>query len=161
PGHGRSPHHPDVLGPMAPQMSAEFLRPIFVPPPEGPDSNPVAHLHTQWPGGRGPGDPLYDHWLCNGRPMLADLAPKPELAGVRGGGARPLGEGRGVRGPAVAVATSGGGRGVLAAADAEPPRAAALSATAVLGPPSVRRRGRGPGPGGGVAASPLPYDPPV
>ena len=40
PGHGRSPHHPDVLGPMGPQMGAALLRPIFVPPAEGPDSNP-------------------------------------------------------------------------------------------------------------------------
>ena len=54
PGHGRSPHHPDVLGAMGPQLGYEFLRPIFVPPPDGPDSNPTAHLHTQWPGGREP-----------------------------------------------------------------------------------------------------------
>jgi pimeloyl-ACP methyl ester carboxylesterase len=33
PGHGRSPHHPDVLGPMGPQLGYEFVRPIFVPPP--------------------------------------------------------------------------------------------------------------------------------
>ena len=44
PGHGRSPHHPDILGPMGPQLGFEFLRPIFVPPPEGPDSNPAARL---------------------------------------------------------------------------------------------------------------------
>ena len=48
PGHGRSPHHPDILGAMGPQLGYEFLRPIFVPPPDGPDSNPTAHLHTQW-----------------------------------------------------------------------------------------------------------------
>jgi hypothetical protein len=51
PGRGRSPHHPDVLGPLGPQLGFEFLRPIFVPPPDGPDSNPYSRLHPQWPGG--------------------------------------------------------------------------------------------------------------
>ena len=46
PGHGRSPHHPDILGPMGPQVGAQFLRPIFVPPPDGPDSNPWAASST-------------------------------------------------------------------------------------------------------------------
>jgi pimeloyl-ACP methyl ester carboxylesterase len=155
PGHGRSPHHPDVLGPMAPQMSAENLRPIFVPPPEGPDSNPVAHLHTQWPGGRGPGDPLYDHWFCNGGPMLADLAAMHALEGQR------LGELLEMVGPAVVVTHSAGGPGVFAAADAKPGCVAALVAIEVLGPPFLKMPERGLDLAWGVAASPLTYAPPA
>ena len=83
PGHGRSPHHPDILGAMGPQLGFEFLRPIFVPPPEGPDSNPAAHLHTQWPGGREPGDPVYDQCLCTSGPMLADPAEMHALEAAR------------------------------------------------------------------------------
>ena len=83
PGHGRSPHHPDVLGPMGPQLGAEALKPIFVPPPDGPDSNPWSSLHTQWPGGREPGDPVYDQWLAPSGPMLADWAQMHALEQAR------------------------------------------------------------------------------
>ena len=87
PGHGRSPHHPDVLGAMAPPFSAEMLRPIFLPPTEGPDCNPVAHLHTQWPGGREAGDPVYDQWLAAAGPILADWTVMHALERDRLGGA--------------------------------------------------------------------------
>jgi hypothetical protein len=63
--------HPEVLGPMGPQAGFEYLRPIFVPPPEGEDSHPTSALHTQWPGGREPGDPVLDQWLAPAGPMLA------------------------------------------------------------------------------------------
>src|SRR5262249_58598821 len=78
-GHGRSPHPPDVLGPMGPQMGAEGLRPIFVPPADGSDSNPWASLHTQWPGGREPGDPIYDQGLAPAGPVLASLTDMHDL----------------------------------------------------------------------------------
>ena len=119
PGHGRSPHHPDILGPMAPQLSAEVLRPIFVPPPSGPDSNPSSSLHTQWPGGREPGDPVYDQWLAVAGPMLADWAAMHALERER------LGELLELVGPAVVVVHSAGGPGVFLAADAHPEMVAA------------------------------------
>jgi len=122
PGHGRSPHHPDVLGPMGPQMGAEALRPIFVPPQEGADSNPWAHLHTQWPGGREPGDPVYDQWLAPSGPMLADRAEMHALEQAR------LAELLGRVGPAVVVTHSAGGPGTFLAADARPDMVAALIA---------------------------------
>jgi pimeloyl-ACP methyl ester carboxylesterase len=122
PGHGRSPHHPDVLGPMGPQVSAEFLRPIFVPPAEGPDSNPWAAAHTQWPGGRDPGDPVYDQWLAPTGPMLADGAEMHKLEQVR------LAELLERVGPAVLVTHSAGGPGTFLAADACPDQVAALIA---------------------------------
>jgi pimeloyl-ACP methyl ester carboxylesterase len=155
PGHGRSPHHPDVLGPMGPQLSAEFLEPIFTPPPEGPASNPAAHLHTQWPGGRELGDPVYDQWLCAGGPMLADLAAMHALERER------LGELLDAVGPAVLVTHSAGGPGTFAAADARPEQVAALIAIETMGPPFLKVPERGLDLAWGLASSPLGYSPPA
>jgi pimeloyl-ACP methyl ester carboxylesterase len=126
PGHGRSPHHPDVLGPMGPQMGAEGLRPIFVPPADGPDSNPWAGLHTQWPGGREPGDPVYDQWLAPSGPMLASWPDMHDLEQMR------LAQLLDRVGPAVLVTHSAGGPGTFRAADARPDQVAALVAIEVL-----------------------------
>ncbi|HEY4828198.1 MAG TPA: alpha/beta fold hydrolase [Solirubrobacteraceae bacterium] len=128
PGHGRSPFHPDVLGAMGPQMGAEALRAIFVPPTEGPDSNPWAGLHTQWPGGREPGDPIYDQWLAPSGPMLASWADMHALEQAR------LAELLDQVGPAVLVTHSAAGPGTFLAADARPEQVAALIAIEVLGP---------------------------
>jgi pimeloyl-ACP methyl ester carboxylesterase len=128
PGHGRSPFHPDVLGPMGPQMGAEALRAIFVPPPEGEDSNPWAGLHTQWPGGREPGDPIYDQWLAPSGPMPASWADMHALEQAR------LAELLDRVGPAVVVTHSAAGPGTFRAADARPDQVAALIAIEVLGP---------------------------
>ena len=120
PGHGRSPFHPDVLGPIGPQMGAQVLRPIFVPPAEGPDSHPSAALHTQWPGGREPGDPVYDQWLA---PLGPDARKPGRHAGARAGAA-----GRAAR----------------------PGRAGRARYPLAGRPGHVPRRRRAPGPGGGA-----------
>ncbi len=133
PGHGRSPHHPDVLGPMGPPMGAQALRPIFVPPAEGPDSNPWAGLHTQWPGGREPGDPIYDQWLAPSGPMLADWADMHAIERER------LAELLDRVGPAVLVTHSAGGPGTFLAADARPEQVAALIAIEVVPEDPPRR----------------------
>jgi pimeloyl-ACP methyl ester carboxylesterase len=155
PGHGRSPHHPDVLGPMGPQMGAQALRPIFVPPAEGPDSNPWAGLHTQWPGGREPGDPTYDQWLANSGPMLGSWADMQALEQVR------LAELLDLVGPAIVVTHSAAGPGTFLAADARPDQVAALIAIEVLGPPFAKRPEMGLDLAWGLAAAPLTYDPPA
>lgn len=155
PGHGRSPHHPDVLGPMSPPPSAEGLRAIFVPPAQGPDSNPAAHLHTQWPGGRAAGDPVYDQWLAPAGPTLADWSEMHRLEQTR------LAELLERVGPAVLVAHSAGGPGAFLAADVRPEHVAALVAIETVGPPFVRRLGAGIDLAWGLAAAPLHYDPPV
>ena len=133
PGHSRSPHHPDVLGPMGPPMGAEMLRPIFVPPPEGDDSNPWSASHTQWPGGREPGDPVYDQWLAPSGPMLADWSDMHALEEVR------LAELLDLVGPAVVVTHSAGGPGTFRAADSRPDQVAALIAIEVLQEDPPRR----------------------
>jgi pimeloyl-ACP methyl ester carboxylesterase len=153
PGHGRSPHHPDVLGPMGPPMGAQGLRPIFVPPPEGVDSNPWAGLHTQWPGGREPGDPVYDQWLAPLGPMLANWADMHALEQAR------LAELLDLVGPAVVVTHSAGGPGTFLAADARPEQVAALIAIETVGPPFVKRPGMDLA--WGLAAAPLTFDPPA
>lgn len=133
PGHGRSPHHPDVLGPMGPPMGAQALRRIFVPPPEGEDSNPWSGAHTQWPGGRGPGDPIYDQWLANSGPMLAEWADMHALERER------LAELLDLVGPAILVTHSAGGPGTFLAADARPEQVAALIAIETVPDEATRR----------------------
>lgn len=126
PGHGRSPHHPDILGPMGPQVGAQALRAAFVPPPEGPDSNPWAGLHTQWPGGREPSDGVYDQWLAPSGPMLASRAEMHALERAR------LAELLDRVGPAVLVTHSAGGPGAFLAAEARPDQVAALIAIEIV-----------------------------
>jgi pimeloyl-ACP methyl ester carboxylesterase len=152
PGHGRSPFHPDVLGPMGPQMGAQALEPIFVP---APDSHPTAHLHTQWPGGREPGDPVYDQWLAASGPLLASWADMHALEQAR------LAELLDRVGPAVLVTHSAAGPGTFLAADARPDRVAALIAIEVLGPPFAKRPEMGLDLAWGLASAPLTYDPPA
>jgi pimeloyl-ACP methyl ester carboxylesterase len=155
PGHGRSPHHPDILGPMGPQLGFEFLRPIFIPPPDGPDSNPAAHLHTQWPGGREPGDPVYEQSLCTSGPLLADPSEMHALEAAR------LAELLDLVGPAIVVTHSAGGPGTFAGADARPDKVAALFAIETLGPPFLKRPEMGLDLAWGLACAPIAYDPPV
>jgi pimeloyl-ACP methyl ester carboxylesterase len=155
PGHGRSPHHPDVLGPMGPPMGAQALRSIFVPPADGPDSNPWAELHTQWPGGREPGDPVYDQWLASCGPLLASWADMHALEQVR------IAELLDLVGPAILVTHSAAGPGTFLVADARPEQVAALIAIEVLGPPFAKRPEMGLDLAWGLAAAPLTYDPPA
>jgi pimeloyl-ACP methyl ester carboxylesterase len=140
---------------MGPQLGYEFLRPIFVPPPEGPDSNPTAHLHTQWPGGREVGDPVYDQCLCTSGPLLADPVVMHELEQRR------LAELLEMVGPAVVVTHSAGGPGTFAGVDAASDHVAALIAIETLGPPFAKRPEMGLDMNWGLAAAPIAYDPPV
>lgn len=155
PGHGRSPHHPDVLGPMGPQMGAALLRPIFVPPPEGPDSHPTAYLHAQWPGGREPGDAIYDQWLAPSGPMQASWDDMQALEQVR------LAELLEQVGPAVLVTHSAAGPGTFLAADARPDQVAALIAIETIGPPFAKRPEIGLDLAWGVSSRPLTFVPPA
>ncbi|HEY7967053.1 MAG TPA: alpha/beta fold hydrolase [Solirubrobacteraceae bacterium] len=156
PGHGRSPYDPDVLGPPAKVMSAEALRPIFQPPANGPGSNPVSHLHTRWPGGREPGDAVFDRWLAATGPMLADQASMHALERER------IGELLELVGPAVVVTHSAGGPGAFLAADAKPDCVAALIAIETLGPPFAKNPARGSDLAWGLAAAgPFTFSPPA
>lgn len=155
PGHGRSPHHPDVLGALGQQAGAEVLEPIFTPPPEGPGSHPTAHLHTQWPGGRSVGDPVFDQFLAPSGPMLADSTAMHALERDR------LRELLAMVGPAIVVTHSAGGPGTFAAADAAAGQVAALIAIETVGPPFARRPEIGLELTWGVTSTPIGFDPPA
>jgi pimeloyl-ACP methyl ester carboxylesterase len=155
PGYGRSPHHPDVLGPLGPQVGEPALRAIFFPPAEGPDSHPSAHLHDQWPGGREPGDPVFDQFQAALSSMPADWAEMQALEQSR------LAELLDRVGPAVLVTHSAGGPGAFLAADARPDQVAALIAIETLGPPFAQRPEMGLDLAWGLASAPLTFDPAV
>ena len=121
PGHGRSPHHPDILGPMGPQMGAARLRPIFVPPARGPDSNLGGTCTRSGRAGANRATVLRPVAGAVG-PMLASWHDMHALEQVR------LAELLEQVGPAVLVTHSAGGPGTFLAADARPDQVAALIA---------------------------------
>jgi pimeloyl-ACP methyl ester carboxylesterase len=155
PGHGRSPLSPEVLGTPMPPMGAEALSPIFLPPVAGPDSHPGAALHTQWPGGRSPGDPVFDQFLSGQGPMPADMevAQRLEQAALAALLDR--------IGPAVMITHSAGGPAGWLAADERPEQVLALVAIEVLGPPFLDRPDHGLRLPWGLTSAPLTLDPPV
>ena len=155
PGHGRAPLHPDVLGPMGPPPTREFIEWLFTPPFDGEGSHPTAHLHTQWPGTREPDDPVLDQFWAGTGPMPADFGVAHALEGAR------LAELLDRVGPAVVVTHSAGGPCGWVAADRRPDRVAALVAIETMGPPFVRNPAMGLSLDWGLAAAPLAYDPPA
>jgi pimeloyl-ACP methyl ester carboxylesterase len=145
PGHGRSAHHPDVLGPMGAPFPYEAATAIFDPPP---DAFPGADRHMQWPGDRALGQ-----FVAGTGPMLADLAAAQALDGARG--AALLDE----IGPAVLVTHSLGGPMGWLVADARPDLVRAIVAVEPVGPPFADL------PFGpldwGLTAAPIAFDPPA
>jgi pimeloyl-ACP methyl ester carboxylesterase len=151
PGYGRSPHHPEVLGPLGPQVGDAALGAIFLPSVGGPDSPP----HTQWPGGREPGDPVFDQFQAPVGSMPVDWAGTQLLEQAR------LAELLDLVGPAVLVTHSAGGPGAFLAADARPDQVAAFIAIETLGPPFAKRPEMGLDLVWGLASAPLTFDPPA
>ncbi len=84
PGHGRSPFHPDVLGPMGSPLSIELVSRLFTNAAGSPGAHPTAHLHTQWPGSGDPDDPCVRHFAAGTGPMLADLSAAHAVERERG-----------------------------------------------------------------------------
>ncbi|GAA0927716.1 alpha/beta fold hydrolase [Pseudonocardia zijingensis] len=148
PGHGRSPHHPDVLGPMGPPFGYERLKDLFAP-------DAAAERHIQWPGSRDLADPLFDQVAAPTGPMLADLAASQRLDAER------LVQLLEQVGPAVLLTHSAGAPGGWLAADARPELVGALLALEPMGPPFLTV------PDGprllpwGLTAAPPAFDPPV
>lgn len=66
PGHGRSPAHPDILGPFGPAGGYGSTAFVFVPP--------EAPAHTQWPWGRSPGSAELDQLTAAAGFLPADIA---------------------------------------------------------------------------------------
>jgi pimeloyl-ACP methyl ester carboxylesterase len=146
PGHGRSPHHPDVLGPMAPMMPVEGWLDIMLPAA-------AADAHTQWPGGRTADDDVVRQATASSGPMLADWSAMHALEQSR------LAELLDRIGPAVVVCHSAGGPAGYLAADARPELVKALIAVETIGPPFMQRPGVDLD--WGIASAPLTFDPPA
>ena len=126
PGHGRSPHHPDVLGPVGPPVSVEMIAAIFAPPP---DADPATHPHTQWPDEKGADGSAIEQFVAGREPLLADLAESEALDQSRG--AELLDR----IGPAVLVTHSLGGPAGWLIADARPDLVRGIVAVEPVGPP--------------------------
>jgi len=152
PGLGRSPYHPDLLGPMTAPMSYEVVADFFTAPAKA-GKWPQAHRHTQWPGSGTAGDPALDQFVASCGPSQASLE-LTHLAAQRAGQ-----ELLKQVGPAILLTHSAGGPCGWMIADACPSLVKVIVAVEPLGPPFAER------PTGaltwGLTAAPLHYDPPV
>jgi pimeloyl-ACP methyl ester carboxylesterase len=155
PGHGRSPFHPDVLGPMGGLFSYELVSALFANPAGVPAAHPSAQLHTQWPGTGSPDDPSVRQFAAGTGPMLADAAVAHALERERG--ADLLDE----IGPAILLTTSLGAPMGWLTADARPSLVKAIVAIEPFGPPFCVHAGLGVSLDWGLTATPLTFDPPA
>lgn len=145
PGHGRSPYHPDVLGPMGGPFPFEAGAGLFAP------GDPA---HTQWPGPGGVDDPALEAFMWGTGPMIADLAAAQALEADR------LARLLDLVGPAVLVTHSAGAGCGWLAAQARPGQVAALVQIEPAGPPFAAIPGVGTL-AWGLTAAPLRVDPPA
>jgi pimeloyl-ACP methyl ester carboxylesterase len=119
-GHGRSPYHPDVIGPMGPPFPYEAAKGLFAP-----DDAPE---HTQWTSPREIGAEALDQLIAGMGPLPADFAESQRMDADR------LGRLLDVVGTSVLVTHSAGGPVGWLAADARPDRVAAIAAIEPMGP---------------------------
>ncbi len=146
PGHGRSPLHTDIIGPMGPAFSYEGGRQIYFPPdPSG--------RHTQWPFA--PDDAAaMDQFIAGYGPLPADLAASEEMDADRL--ARMLDR----IGPAILLTHSASGPSGWLAADRRQGLVRAIVSVEPMGPPFADIPNIGPL-SWGLAAAPLTFDPPL
>jgi pimeloyl-ACP methyl ester carboxylesterase len=155
PGHGRSPFHPDVLGPMSALFSSELVSALLTNAAGGPMAHPSAHLHTQWPGSGDPDDPSVRAFTAGSGPMLADWPAAHAMERERG--AALLDE----IGPAILMTTSFGSPMGWLTADARPSLVEATVALEPFGPPFGVEPGFGVSLDWGLTAAPMTFDPPA
>ncbi|HEY7486730.1 MAG TPA: alpha/beta hydrolase [Streptosporangiaceae bacterium] len=156
PGMGRSPYHPDLLGPASPAPVYEGMITGFAAPATRPWPYPYpqARLHTQWPGTGEPGDPALAQFLAGSEPMAGDLVSIQEA--MRDAGAALLDR----TGPAVLLTHSIGGAFGWLVADARPDLVKAIVAVEPIGPAFTELPGMG-ALSWGLTSIPITYDPPV
>lgn len=129
PGHGRSPAHPEVVGPIGPQGGYESTAFVFVPEEAG--------AHTRWPWGRRPGDAELDQLVASAGSLPADIAVGQRRDAERL--LRLLAE----IGPAILVAHSAGAPAAWLAAMARPELVSGIVAVEPMGPPFAEIPGIG------------------
>ncbi|MCQ6255359.1 NAD(P)-binding domain-containing protein [Pseudomonas sp. Q11] len=143
PGHGRSPYHSDILGPMGPAFSYERAREVYFP--EGGSE-------TQWPFAVDD-DSAFDAFIAGYGPMPADLAASQAMDADR------LAQLLDRIGKAIIVTHSASGPDGWLLADRRPGLIAAIVAVEPMGPVF----GDTPGIGTlewGLTATSMTYDPP-
>jgi pimeloyl-ACP methyl ester carboxylesterase len=140
PSYGRSPYHPDALGPShLPNV-----------PPMEPLVQSTAVFNTaQWPGPGGMNDPLMDQFMANERGNVSDEAFHSELCWP--GGAELLDR----IGPSILVDHAFGGFFGWGVADRRPNLVKAIMCMEINGNPFERQLRWG------LTAAPMTYDPPV
>lgn len=145
PGHGRSPYHPDIIGPTSPPFSYERGREVYFP-------DKASDAQTQWPFD--PADTAaFDAFIAPYGPMPADLAASQEMDADRL--ARLLDR----IGPVIVVTHSASGPDGWLVADRRPEFIIAIISIEPMGPPF----GATPGIGSldwGLTAAPVAFDPP-
>lgn len=146
PGHGRSPYHPDVVGPMGAPFGYGPARGLFAP-------DELAEQQTAWVWGREPGDPAMDALVAGFGPLPDDLGYSEELDAERL--ARLLDR----TGPAILVTHSAGGPVGWLVSDRRPDLVRAVVAVEPMGPAFAEFPGLG-ALQWGLTAAPLTYDPP-
>ena len=151
PGHGRSPFHPDLMGPFPQQattyeqVARQFTAPEKAEKPYGPQ----AMKHAQWPGTGVAGDPTVDQVAPGqGGSFLNDLEATHEIWKLR------LGELLDKIGPAMIMSHSMGGPSAWIAAEARPNLVKGMIGVEPAGPPFGALKY-------GVTACKMTYDPPV
>lgn len=140
PSYGRSPYHPDALGPSHLPN---------VPPYEGLMTTPVVFNTAQWPGPGGMNDPLIDQFMACEYGNTSDEAFHSELAWH--GGAELLDR----IGPAILFVHAFGGFFAWGAADRRPNLVKAIVCMEINGNPFTAQLRWG------LTAGPMTYDPPV
>jgi pimeloyl-ACP methyl ester carboxylesterase len=140
PSYGRSPYHPDALGPSHLPN---------VPPYEGLIQSTAVFNTGQWPGPGGMDDPLIDQFMACEYGNTSDEALHSDLAWR--GGAELLDR----IGPAVLLVHAFGGFFAWGVADRRPSLVKAILCVEINGNPFVPQLRWG------LTAAPMTYDPPV
>ena len=142
PGHGRSPYHPDVLGPPGGVFTLETIGALFC-------------ATEQWPGTADPDDPYVRAFAAGTGPMLADCAAAHALE--QACGAALLDE----IGPAILITSSAGGPMGWLTADVRPSYVKAIVSAEPVGPAFLDNPAIGLSLQWGLTAAPMTFDPPV
>jgi pimeloyl-ACP methyl ester carboxylesterase len=140
PSYGRSPYHPDALGPSHLPN---------VPPYEGLVQTPVVFNTAQWPGPGGMNDPLIDQFMANESGNVMDEAFHSDLAWR--GGAELVDR----IGPCILLTHAFGGFFGWGVADRQPNLVKGIFCMEINGNPFAAQLRWG------LTASPMTYDPPV
>ncbi|WP_233520101.1 alpha/beta fold hydrolase [Prauserella sp. PE36] len=146
-GHGRSPYHPDVVGPMGAPFPYEAARALFLP-------DETRGEQVQWTYDRELGSADLDQLVSPMGPLPADLAESQRMDADR------LARLLDLTGEAVLVTHSAGGPVGWLAADARPGHVTAIVAVEPIGPAFAEFPGLG-SLDWGLTAAPIRYDPPV